>query len=298
MTDLSIVIPARNELYIAQVVDDLFRNLTGDTEVITVLDGYWPKVMPKDNPRLVVVHREQRGMRASINAGMAIAKGKYICKLDAHCKVAPGFDQTMIADCDGDWVVVPRRYSLEYDAWDVKRYRPFVDYEYLAHPYRQKKIVHKERVGLHAWVWDQRMIDRIDKQIDENMTFQGSCYVMTKKHWDRRIGKLSDEGYGSFIGEAQEVGLKTWLGGGKVMTNKKTWYAHLWKGQPYRDAYRAEYGIAYTRIGPAEFKSGNLYSVDYWMGNKWEGRKHDLSWLLERFWPVPSWDEDRTKWTH
>ena len=205
---VSIILPARHELYLAQTVNDLMRN-TGDVEVIVVLDGYWPRQLPADDKRLVIIHREQRGMRASINAGAAAAKGKYLLKLDAHCRVAEGFDETLAANCEDNWVITPRRYSLDLDAWDVKRYRPFVDYEYLCHPERMKKVVQHSRVGLHAWVWDQRTIERIHKDFDENMTFQGSCWFMTRAHYWERIGGLSDEGYGTFVGEAQEIGLKT-----------------------------------------------------------------------------------------
>jgi hypothetical protein len=55
-------------------------------------------------------------------------------------------------------------------------------------------------------------------------------------------------------------------------------------------------GIPYTRIGSNELKTGNAFSVDYWIHDRWEGRKYNLSWLIERFWPVPSWPEEREKW--
>ncbi len=103
----------------------------------------------------------------------------------------------------------------------------------------------------------------------------------------KRIGKLQEEGYGTFIGEPQEVGLKTWLGGGKQVRNKKTWYAHLHKGSQWGRGYH---------VSKSELERGNRYSVDYWMNNRWPNRTHDIEWLIERFWPVPTWPEDRSKW--
>lgn len=290
----SIIIPARHEIYLKQTVEDLLKK-TGDVEIIVILDGYWPHELLPDDPRITQVHRERRGMRASINSAVAIAKGEYLLKMDAHCMVAEGFDEVLKADCDGDWIVVPRRYSLEPDTWEVRTHRPFVDYEYLAWPWRphQKRGV----LGIGGMVWDQRIIDRINILLDENMTFQGSCWFMTKEHFVKRLGKMEEEGYETFIGEAQEIGLKTWLGGGKCMTNKKTWYAHLWKGEPYREAYQKIFGFPYTRISWHERKRGNLFAIDYWINNRWAGRVHDLAWLIERFWPVPHWPEDR-QWTH
>jgi len=292
---VSVILPARNELYLAQTVNDLMKNLTGDTEVIVVLDGYWPDKLPDDDKRLTILHREKKGMRASINAGVAVARGEYVLKLDAHCRVAYGFDEVLSSQCDKDWIIIPRRYSLELDTWSPKRYRPFVDYEYLHWPFGPEM---RKRPGLRAWVWDDRIIKRVDKELDENMTFQGSSWLMHRDYFINGIGYLSDDGYGTFICEAQEIGLKCWLGGGKIMTNKKTWYAHLWKGQPYRDAYKALYGASYTRIGPTEFKDGNQFTIDYWLNNKWDGRKHDFEWLIDKFAPVPSWKEEERPWTH
>ena len=32
--------------------------------------------------------------------------------------------------------------------------------------------------------------------------------------------------------------------------------------------------------------------ADYWMGNQWAGRKHDMDWFVQKFWPMPSWPDD------
>ncbi len=294
MAKLSIIIPARQELFLQQTIDDLLFKSAGDIEILVILDGYWPDPALKDDPRVIIIHRERKGMRASINAGVAVARGKYIMKVDAHCMFAEGYDEILKMDCDKDWIVIPRRYSLEAEVtpWDVRRHRPFVDYEYLSWPWRPNSKV----FGIVGAVWDARIAQRINNVIDENLTFQGSCWFTPKDFFLKRIGELDETGYGTFIGEAQEIGLKTWLGGGKVMTNKKLWYAHLWKGQPYRDRYRAIYGKSYTRLGRTERDEGNKYSVDYWMNNRWKDRIHDLDWLIDRFSPVPHWPEDQSLW--
>ena len=293
---VTVIIPARHELYLQETVSDLFHKAGGEIEVIVILDGYWPAPILKDNPNSILIHRERRGMRAAINSAVAIAKGEYLMKVDAHCMFDEGFDEKLKADCDVDWLVVPRRYSLDVDNWCIKPDREAIDYEYLGWPWQNGKEVHGSKVGLHAQKWKARASERGEILLDENMSFQGSCWFMTKAHFLERIGGLNENGYGTFIGEPQEIGLKTWLGGGSVYTNKKTWYAHLWKGQVYRERFQARHGFGYTRIGFHEAKDGNAYSVDYWMSNRWEARKHDIEWLIERFWPVPSWPEDRTQW--
>jgi glycosyltransferase involved in cell wall biosynthesis len=299
MSKVTVIIPVRNELYLKQTVDDLFVKAVGDIQVVVILDGYWPRPeeMPKDDPRLVLVHRERQGMRAAINSAAAIAQSDYLMKLDAHCLLAQGFDETLAADCDKDWIVIPRRYSLEPDDWTVRLHRPFVDYEYLSWPYRHDgREIHGSKYGLNGMVWDERIAARIDRQIDETMTFQGSCWFTPREYFLNRIGPMDETGYGTFIGEAQELGLKSWLGGGKTIINKKTWYAHLWKGAPYRAKYKEIYGTGYSRIGFNERKEGNLYAVDYWLNDRWEKRVHNLEWLIDRFYPVPSWPEDKNEW--
>jgi len=296
MSKVSIIIPARHELYLQETVQDIFEKATGDIEVIVVLDGYWPEPILDDHPNLTIIHRERMGMRAAINGSAAIAKGKYLMKVDAHCMFAEGFDEALQADCEDNWVVIPRRYSLDVDKWCRKRDRPKTDYEYLAWPWHGGTAVHGSKVGLHAKHWGERKGERAEFEIDENMSFQGSCWFMPAEHLEKRIGKLQEEGYGTFIGEPQEIGLKTWLGGGKIMTNKRTWYAHLWKGKPYRERFKKVHGFGYTRIGYHEREDGNAFSVDFWMNNRWKERKYDIEWLVERFWPVPTWPEDRGLW--
>jgi glycosyltransferase involved in cell wall biosynthesis len=268
MANLSIIIPSRN-------------NATGDIEVIVHLDGYWPDPPLPEDPRLHLIHRAKpAGMRAGINAGAAVARGKYLLKCDAHCAFAEGFDEVLTAECDDNWIVIPRRRSLEAETWTLLEKGP-VDAGYLCYPYAQ------ETPGIHGRIWWQRRRERAEYLLDEDMSFQGSCWMTTAEHFRKRIGGLSEVGYGTFIGEPQEIGLKTWLGGGKQMRNKKTWYAHLHKGKRWGRGYSV------SRRG---LRKGNAYSVDYWMNNRWKERKHDLAWLVERFWPVPSWPEEREKW--
>jgi hypothetical protein len=122
---LSVIIPAWNELYLKATVDGILKSATGDIEVIVMLDGYWPHELPADDPRLILVHRKRGGMRAAINGAVAIAKGEFILKADAHCLFAPGFDETLKADCDKDWIVWRRilgKSAGVVDLWITNTY--------------------------------------------------------------------------------------------------------------------------------------------------------------------------------
>jgi len=275
MAKTSIIIPSRNEKFLVQTVNDLFRNATGEMEVIVVLDGYWEANLP-DDKRLRVIHRgKARGMRDGINSAVAISSGEFLMKCDAHCAFAHGFDDVLKEDCADNWIVIPRRYALDAEKWERAPKSP-VDAMYYFYPY-----LHPDDLGLHGRPWMERAQERKEVLIDEDVTFQGSAWFMNRRHWDR-IGGMSEAGYETFMGEPQELGFKTQLGpwGGSVMRNKKTWYAHLHKGR--------QYGRMYSFSG-SERTRGNAHSFDFWWNNRWEGRVHDIEWLIENFPPMPGW---------
>lgn len=283
MSLLSVLIPSRNEKYLLHTVEDIFNKATGPIEVIVTLDGYWPEgwgdFANRYVGRLHTIHRgEARGMRDGINSAAAIAKGEYLMKSDAHCMFAEGFDETLKADCDDDWVVVPRRHRLDAEHWKLQDVgKPPIDYHYLSWPYAKP-----EEIGMHGAIWVERQRAREHILIDSEMSSQGSCWFMRKRHFDR-LGGLSEVGYGRFVQEFQEIGNKTWLSGGQVKVNKKTWYAHLHKGKAMGRGYY---------ISKGEMVKGTHWSADYWMNNRWPERKYDLEWLIEKFWPVPTWPEN------
>lgn len=285
MAKVSVIIPARNEIFLGKTIADLLAKAGGDVEVVAVLDGYWPDPVLPDDPRLVLIHRSTpRGMRDGINSAAAVAKGEYLMKVDAHCMFAEGYDLTLQADCADNWVVIPRRYSLDAEAWKIDdNGKPPRDYHYICFPHWDKD----HDAGMHGVEWWARGKERADSRydIDETMSFQGSCWFMTRRHW-QRLGGMSEIGYGTFTQEPQEIGNKTWLGGGAVMTNKKTWYAHLHKGSRYGRMWRM------GRIDEELIRQGHAYSANYWMTNAWPERVHDFEWFIGRFSPVPSWGED------
>jgi hypothetical protein len=267
---VSVIVPARNEPYLTRTIADVFEKATGEIEVIAVCDGYDPP-LPIDSRLVVIRHERAQGMRPSINEAAERATGDYLLKLDAHCLLAPGFDEALAADCDDDWVVTPARQGLDPVQWFP--IGDLIEAHYLTCPVNPNP----KHAALRARHWRSRAETRRDVRLDDDMSFQGSCWFMSQKHW-RRLGGLSCEGYGPFVQEPQEIGLKTWLGGGAVKINKRTWYAH-WK--------KTE-GQGYV-LSPRQSREGLAYSTDYWMNNRWSSRVRDLSWLIDKFAPVPGW---------
>lgn len=278
---VSVIIPSRNEKFLPQTVRDLLANARGDIEVIVVLDGYWPDPALPADPRLHFIHRgKSQGMRTGINSAAALAKGEYLMKLDGHCMVAEGYDEILKSDCADNWVVIPRRHRLDADNWKIDNGgKGHIDAHFLSYPFADDKVT----TGLHGDIWPQRTKEREAILIDDEMSSQGSCWFMTRKWWERTIGPLDVPNYGTFVQEFQEVGNKSWLGGGEVKVNKKTWYAHLHKGK--------EHGRGYV-ISRRDHAIGHEFCTRHWMLDLWPDRKHDLKWLIEKFSPVPTWPAD------
>lgn len=313
---LSVVLPDRNgQPYLQKTIDGLLANAEGQIEVIVVCDGVWPDPAVKNDPRVIVIHHgavhNSVGMRDSINRGFAVARGEFVMKLDEHCMVPKGFDTALKADCEDDWVVIPRRYRLDADEWRLEEYkiledgsivpdtenykhiRPPVDYMFISYPYERP---FDKTCGLHGAEDRERQRARADLLIDDTMTSQGSCYFLKKAYWDKLFPEgLVADFYGQFTQESQEISNKVWLSGGREIVNKKTWYAHMHKGKRGKGYGFSNEQYRQHMIGT---EKGRVFCIDYWMNNKHltDPKEtlmiHPFEWLLEKFWPVPTWPED------
>ena len=118
MTDLSILIPARNEIFLFNTIEDILKNLRGDTEIIAVLDGQWAEPGIPMNDRVnIIYHSESIGQRAATNEAARLSQAKYIMKVDAHCAFDEGFDVKLMEDMQDDLTMVPLMKNLHAFDW-------------------------------------------------------------------------------------------------------------------------------------------------------------------------------------
>lgn len=222
--NLSIIIPSYKDPLLHRTVDCLLDNATGDIEVVVVIDGYDLDVPVRNDPRVSTIQLvHNMGMREAINIGVAASSGKYIMRTDEHCDFGFGYDEILTENIEDNWIVTPRRYKLNPETWE--RFGDPVDY--------QKMIIGRAVFGktkgakkFHASDWPRRTREREGFAVDETMAMQGSCWVMSRKHWDDVIVELQTDGYGTLYQDSTEIIFKTWRAGGKLMLNKATWYAH------------------------------------------------------------------------
>jgi glycosyltransferase involved in cell wall biosynthesis len=304
--DLSVIIPAREEMFLSKTIDCVLENIEADTEVIAVLDGYWPEPPVIDNDRVVIIHHtEPVGQRAATNDGARLSQAKYVMKLDAHCAVDKGFDRKLMDGCQPDWTLVPTMWNLHAFDWKCnacgdRTYQgplPEVCGKCKESKGFERVMVWKPRDGrvTHSWRFDNEMHfqywhkHRHRKETRrgayiETMSFIGACWFMERdRYWE--LDGL-DEAHGIWGQVGTEVACKSWLSGGKLLTAKSTWFAHMFRIR------NIGFGFPYPISGNAQERA-RKYSRDLWTNNRWPKQKHNLEWLVEKFKPVPGWHDEQ-----
>lgn len=300
MTDLSILIPARNEYFLSRTIQDALEHMEGDTEIIAVLDGEWADPPIADHERVTLVyHSESVGQRAAINEAARMSNAKFIMKTDAHCAFDQGFDVKLMADCEPDWTVIPRMYNLHAFDWQCRecgqrRYQgpePKACEECNNDSFTQK-IVWKPRMrrrtdfarfdtDLRFQYWrDYEKRPESNGDIADVMCFVGACFFMHRERYWELDG--SDEAHGSWGQQGVEISCKSWLSGGRMVVNKKTWFAHM---------FRTQAGFTFPYPNPG-IEQARKYSKELWLENNWDRAVHKLNWLIDKFAPVPDWHEE------
>lgn len=290
MAKVSIIIPSRNETYeiqpgvtvLQRMIQDIYEKATGEFEVIVAFDGPPYQDFPAYPNLTLLKIPESIGLKPCVNKMVEIATGKYIYKSDSHCMFSQSFDEVLQENMEDNWLVTPRFYVLDAENWKWQDER-FYDYFFLHCPLTDPDQF-KFKAGGH---WPQRTRERLvsHPDIDETLQIHGSGWFLTKDYFQNSLKGMSSVGYDSFGMEPPELGLKTWLGpwGGKVMVNKKVWYAHMHKGGQRPRGWPLSKHRIYNSYD---------YAAKYWMGDKWPERAHDLDWLIKRFWPIPTWPDN------
>lgn len=302
--DLSICIPSRNEMFLKDTIEDILKNKRGKTQIIVGLDGAWATPVIKDHPDVVIIHTTVSiGQRAMTNQCVRLSKAKYIMKVDAHCSFEEGFDTELMRSMQDNWTIAPTMRNLHAFDWKCmqcgkKWYQgptpTACDNCGSKTDFKRKMIWRgKENPQSNSFCFDSTPHFQYFKdfskrpegqgEITETMSLQGSCFMLTRdKYWKINI---CDEDFGSWGSQGIEVACKTWLSGGKCMINHHTWYAHMFRTQG------GDFGFPYPnpqeKVEIAKEKARELF-----FKNKWDKAIHPLSWLIEKFWPVPGWSEE------
>lgn len=306
MRDLSVLIPAREEQFLPNTINDILENREADTEVIVVLDGYKPHFgrrqerLWNESGRVTLIHVEEPvGQRGGVNLAARHSNSKYVMKLDAHSAVDKGFDVKLMSDCEPNWTVIPRMYNLHVFDWECIQCG---DRYYQADPVPtctkcsgnefKQTIVWKPRIKMrtdfarfdntmHFQYWrgyDKRPEAKGD--IADLMSSVGACFFMHRDRFYALEGLDEKTGFWGQFGT--EISCKSWLSGGRQVVNKNTWYSHFFRVGKLKFPYQ---------ISGNQQDRAREYSRDIWFGNKWPKQVLPLSWLVKKFWPVKDWTD-------
>ncbi len=225
MSKVSIIIPSRNEKYLKRTLDNIYENATGDFEVLVGFNGPTDYPLTGNYPNLTMIYESQDiGLKPMVNKLANLANGEYIYKSDAHCSFGKGFDEILQADMQDDWIVTPRFYVLDKETWKWQDER-FYDYFYLCCPFTDPRGL-RFKAGGH---WADKTRGRLESHpmMDETPQMHGSGWFVNRDYFLNVLGGFPET---DPFGHAQEpiwLGLKNQLIGGKLMVNKRVWYAHL-----------------------------------------------------------------------
>lgn len=314
--DLSILIPSRNEMFTARTVEDILKNKQGNTEIIVGLDGKWadPGIEDHSDVRIIYVS-EPLGQRAMTNKLARMSRAKYVMKVDAHCSFDEGFDVKLMSKMQDNWTVAPLMKNLH--AFDWKCYTCGSRWYQGPTPFHCMKNIDgvpgkgtelnscEGRDFRRKIVWSPKLRTpqatsyRFDRtlhfqyfpefrsrpegqgDVTPSMSMQGSCFMLTREKYFEL--DICDEKAGSWGHQGTEVALKTWLSGGQVMINQTTWYAHMFRTQggdfsfPYEQPMR-------------EVEKAREYIRGQFVDKKWDKAVYDIQWLVDKFAPVPDWN--------
>lgn len=308
MRDLSVIIPARNERWLNRTVADALEHSTADTEVIVVLDGAWPDEPLEQHPNLRVVYVPTSiGQRAATNLAARLSQAEFICKLDAHCSVADGWDVALIAaarELARETVQIPAQHNLHVFDWQCdgcgkRTYQGPTPSAACACGVASvhREMVWKPRRGVRTTAWrfdadlkfqywgefSQRPEGQGD--ITETMSCLGACWFLNRE-WYWELGGL-DLAHGSWGQMGTEIGCKAWLSGGRMVCNQRTWFAHLFRTQG------GDFSFPYP-LSSSDVERARAHSRKLWIDGEWPQAVRPLSWLVDHFAPVPDWRQ-RTK---
>lgn len=316
--DLSVLIPARNEEWLAKTITDVLAHARAETEVIAVMDGDWIAPPVEDHPRVHIVKTGTPiGQRAATNLAARMSTAAYLLKLDAHCSVDEGFDAKLIqADKELGRPDVTQIAAMLN--WHVFNWRcQACGHETYQGPKpatcesckkadgfervvvwqpRTRKFAWSTKPGeggqvrTEFWRFDSDLHFQYDNQRRKRPESQGEivdvmssvgCTFFMRRERFFEIGGL-DEGHGSWGQYGTEIACKSWLSGGRHVVNKRTWIGHLFRTQG------AAFGFPYP-MRSADQEHARQYSKRMWLENRWPGQVYPLSWLIEKFAPIEGW---------
>jgi hypothetical protein len=232
---LSIIIVYKNEPYLNKTIDDLYTSCVGPIEILVEDD-------------------KGDGRRIITNKLVNQANGKYICMLDAHCKLSYGWDICLKEFLKNGDLITSRICILNPDAWEN-------DSSFYADYYS----INLSNFGFG------KSISCCNNSLIETLDILGCFFVLTRDTFLKFDGCRTDL-YSQWGNFESEWALNIWLSGGHCYCLNSTLCAHWFKTRETACCYNKRHLL----------ESIDLFK-DLVLNKKLKNQIFDFSWLLDKF---------------
>ena len=204
-----------------RTIDSLIETAKEDIEILFLADGWEPNnsLFNKYSQVRILPSVENLGERRTVNRGAKLAKGDYIFRIDAHCKMSNEWDVKLKKSCEDNYLLVCIIDAIKEKNWLS-----------LNHNYT---FVYITPSAEEKW-WGYYHKQDNNKILQETMTLTGCGWFCKKDYFNNKISFDEDLGKWGCIGP--EMSAKVEKSNGHIMLHKEVFCGHLFntnlKGYP------------------------------------------------------------------
>ena len=238
----SVLISSRDEgAHLRRTVDGLLEDATTQPVEIVVVDDASTDGSADflENgsyaARGVRLHRNatRQGVAGSRAIAADLARGEYLCVLDAHSRGDPGWLDRLaeaLAGIDDRGLVVPAVAVLENEGWEIDAEKPLALGCTIKDPFLDFVWAPPRTVEGHTCA----------------CTIGGGAW-MSSSEWYAHVGGL-DRGMRAWGCENIDLPIRTWIAGGLCLVDEKTRVAHVFKKGDWRRPNASGPELTYNKI--------------------------------------------------
>lgn len=177
MPNVSVIIPAYNVApFIVETLESLFAQTYQDFEAILINDGSTDDTEMQIAPfrdRLVYINQSNRGVMAARNAGLNVARGRYIALLDSDDLLLPNFLEVLVAMLESDQTLSVAYPNARYFGWPKHDGKLHQDVFPVAEPVTFDRVLKRECYIFGLLVFRRELLEAVGGY-DEHLEGQGA----------------------------------------------------------------------------------------------------------------------------